>query len=314
MNNNFEQKIFRKISAIEIKTRKLVESNIGGKYTSAFRGLGIEFHKVREYQIGDDISAVDWNVTARTANRNLYVKEFIEERELQVFMVVDTSASMIYSSVKTSPEDIDKGQSAPLKVEIAAELAAVLALSAIRNNDKVGLVTFSGAVQEYIPPHKGKRHALHIVRDILAQTQAKGTTKLSTILENLYRIINTKAVIFIISDLLLGEDDNYQKPLTILSRKHDCVVMKITDPFEQQFPKIGLINMVDPETGMEKLIDTSSPVFRNKYKKIYEERENYHRKILSKAGVEILNISTADDYIPTLIGFFRNRAKKIRRY
>jgi uncharacterized protein (DUF58 family) len=311
MNNNFEQKIFRKIRAIEIKTRKLVESNIGGKYTSAFRGLGIEFHNVREYQIGDDISAVDWNVTARTANRKLYVKEFVEERELQVFMVVDTSASMIYSSVKTAPID-DIEQSAPLKVEIAAELAAVLALSAIRNNDKVGLITFSGAVQEYIPPRKGKRHALHIVRDILAKTQAKGTTKLSTILENLYRIINTKAVIFIISDLLLGDDDDYQKPLSILSRKHDCVVMKITDPFEPEFPKLGLINMVDPETGLEKLVDTSSSVFRNKYKKVYQERETYHRKILSKAGVDILNISTAEDYIPVLINFFRNRAKRTR--
>jgi len=309
MTESLEKRISKKIRKIEIKTRKLVESTIGGRYTSVFRGLGIEFHNVREYQTGDDISAIDWNVTARTANDKLYVKEFVEERELQVFLVVDTSASMIYSSIKMEDNSI-----APLKVEIAAEVAATLALSAIKNNDKVGLITFSGALQEYIPPRKGKKHVLHIIRDILSNTQAKGKTKLSTTLENLCRLINTKAIIFIITDLMLGEDDNYEKPLTVLSKKNDCVVLQIRDPFEENFPDVGLINLIDPETGKEILIDSSSKSFIKIFNKYRSKEWNYHKTKLIKAGVDILEISTEKDYIPLLINFFKMRSRRLSRF
>ncbi|MBN2363247.1 DUF58 domain-containing protein [candidate division WOR-3 bacterium] len=305
MNKTLEKRIAGKIRNIEIKTKKLVESAIGGKYTSAFRGLGIEFNKVREYEPGDDITSVDWNVTARTADDRLYVKEFIEERELQVFLVVDTSASMVYSSLKTGEDDL-----APLKIDIAAEIAAVLALSAIKNNDKVGLMTFSGAVQEYIPPRKGKRHVLHIIRDILSNTEAVGQTKLSTTLENLYRVINTKAVIFIITDFMLGQDDDYAKPLAVLSRKHDCIVVRISDPYEEEFPDVGLVNLIDPESGKEILVDSSSGSFRRTFKARMESEREFHRKILNKTAVDVIDVKTDADYIPILYNFFKLRTKK----
>lgn len=305
MNKTLEKRISKKISDIEIRTKKLVETTIGGKYTSAFRGLGIEFSKVREYQPGDDISSVDWNVTARTANDKLYVKEYIEERELQVFLVVDTSASMVYSSLKSIEDD-----QAPLKIDIAAEVAAVLALSAIKNNDKVGLMTFSGAVHEYIPPRKGKKHVLHIIRDILSNAKASGQTKLSTTLENLNGLINTKAIIFIITDFMLGQDDNYSKPLSILAKKHDCIVIRITDPYEENFPNVGLVNLLDPESGKEILVDSSSNSFRETFKARIEAQKEYHRKILSKTNVDILDIRTDMDYIIALQNFFKQRLKK----
>ncbi|MBN1150816.1 DUF58 domain-containing protein [candidate division WOR-3 bacterium] len=305
MNKTLEKRISKKIRDIEIRTKKLVETTIGGKYTSAFRGLGIEFNKVREYQPGDDISSVDWNVTARTANDRLYVKEFIEERELQVFLVVDTSASMVYSSLKSNEDD-----QAPLKIDIAAEVAAVLALSAISNNDKVGLMTFSGAVQEYIPPRKGKKHVLHIIRDILSNAKASGQTKLSSTLENLYGLINTKAIIFIITDFMLGQDDNYSKPLSILAKKHDCIVIRISDPYEENFPNVGLVNLMDPESGKEILVDSSSNSFRGAFKARIEAQKDYHRKILSRTQVDILDLRTDRDYIIALHSFFKQRVKK----
>ncbi len=305
MNKTLEKRISKKIRKIEIRTKKLVESAIGGKYTSAFRGLGIEFNKVREYEPGDDITSVDWNVTARTADDRLYIKEFIEERELQVFLVVDTSASMVYSSLKTGEDD-----QAPLKIDIAAEIAAVLAMSAIKNNDKVGLMTFSGAVQEYIPPRKGKRHVLHIIRDILSNARASGETKLSSTLENLYKLIKTKAVIFIITDFMLGQQDDYAKPLSILSKKHDCIVVRISDPFEEEFPDVGLVNLVDPETGREILIDSSSSSYRRTFKARADSEREFHKKILNRASVDILDVRTDKDYIPVLYSFFKLRSKK----
>ncbi|MBN1620690.1 DUF58 domain-containing protein [candidate division WOR-3 bacterium] len=305
MNKTLEKRISKKIRKIEIRTKKLVESAIGGKYTSAFRGLGIEFNKVREYEHGDDITSVDWNVTARTADDRLYIKEFIEERELQVFLVVDTSASMVYSSLKTGEDD-----QAPLKIDIAAEIAAVLAMSAIKNNDKVGLMTFSGAVHEYIPPKKGKRHVLHIIRDILSNAQASGETKLSSTLENLYKLIKSKAVIFIITDFMLGQQDDYAKPLSILSKKHDCIVVRISDPFEEEFPDVGLVNLVDPETGREILIDSSSSSYRRAFKARVDSEREFHKKILTRASVDILDVRTDADYIPVLYSFFKLRSKK----
>lgn len=308
MKNSLQEKIAKKIRNIEIKTNKLVETNIGGKYSSIFKGLGIEFNKVREYQIGDDISSVDWNVTARTANDKLYIKEYMEERELQVFLVVDTSASMKYSSIT-----LDSDEEAPSKVDIAAEVAAVLALSAIKNSDKVGLITFSGAIQEYIPPRKGRKHVLHIIHDILSTTQAEGKTQLSSTLENLYRLITTKAIIFIITDLLLGQNDKYKKPLSILAKKHDCVVLQISDPYEENFPDIGLVNIIDPETGGEILVDSSSKSFKETYKNNLNKERNFHKDIFNSLSIDSIKLLTDKDYIPLLINFFKTRARKLHR-
>jgi len=287
------REILKKVKRIEIQTRGLVNNFFGGEYHSVFKGRGMTFSEVREYQPGDDIRLIDWNVTARSGNP--FIKVFEEERELTVLLIVDISASGIF------------GSGSHLKKNIGAEIASVLGFSAIKNNDKVGLILFSNEVVKYVPPKKGKSHVLRVIRELLYTKPTENGTSIKNALEFFMKVSKRRCVVFLLSDFL---DKEYWDSIRIVNRKHDLIGIKIYDPFEVNLPDIGMIKVEDPETGSMFWIDTSYVPDLQKM-----NNENIRsfvalEKESAKIGLDFISISTAEDYVDPLMKFFKRRGKK----
>ena len=288
------KELLRKIRHIEIRTTRLVNDLFGGEYESVFKGQGIEFADVREYVPGDDIRTIDWNVTARS--QHPFVKKFVEERELTVIFVVDMSGSEYF------------GSGEKLKSEVAAEITALLAFAAVKNNDKVGLVIVTDEVEKSIPVKKGKMHVLRVVREILYYRPKGKKTRLRTALEYLHRILTRTGVIFLITDFL---DEGYEKALKILSRRHDVIAIHLQDRREQELPPIGLLEVVDPESGESLLADT----FDARLRTVFQERTKAQREKLDRLfktlGVDKIDITAESSYVEPLIKFFKIRERRL---
>lgn len=290
--------LFKKIRRIEIRTRRLVNTSFAGDYHAVFKGRGMEFDEVRPYQRGDEVRTIDWNVTARTGE--VYVKRYIEERELTVMLLVDASASGEFGTVNR------------FKREIAAELAAVLAFSAITNNDKVGLLIFTDQIELYITPRKGRRHVLRLIRDLLAFKPSGRRTNLKLGLETLNHMLKRRSIIFLLSDFL-SPPAAYSNILTVSNRRHDVIAVSLSDPREQQWPNIGLVALEDAETGQIQWVDTSSRHWRQSFTERVEELRRARERVFRKAKVDRINISTDSDYVIPLTQFFEQRARRLRR-
>ena len=287
------RELARKIRYIEIYTNKAVNDVLAGEYHSVFKGRGMEFDEVREYTPGDEIRTIDWNVTARMGHP--YVKRFVEERELTVMFLVDLSASGAF------------GSTGKLKSELAAEVCALLAFSAIKNNDKVGLIIFTDAIELYIPPKKGASHVLRLIRDVLGfQPRGKGTDIVCA-LDFLGRVIHRRAVVFLLSDFLA---DGFEKRLRVAARRHDLIAVPVTDPRELELPDAGLIELEDAETGELTLVDTSDAGFRKRYAALAREREAKLRELFHSAGIDSIPVRNGKDPVRDLVVFFRRRERR----
>jgi len=288
--------LLKKVRRIEIRTTRMVNEVFSGEYHSIFRGLGMEFSEVREYQPGDDVRNIDWNVTARFGHP--FLKIYREERELVVMLVVDLSGSQRF------------GTGERFKTEAAAEIAALLSLAAIKNNDKVGLLVYTDKIEKFIPPKKGRNHVLRLVREILYFRPEGRGTDTALALEHLLHVLKKKSVVFLISDFI---DSGYERPLGVASRKYDLIALKLSDTLEMSIPKAGMIRLYDLETGAERTVDTSSA----KFKKYFESRVGQSRqkfdKAMSKLGIDTVYIPAGGDYSRPLIRFFEMRARRIRR-
>ena len=288
------KKILQKVRRIEIKTRGLVNDLFGGEYHSIFKGRGMTFSEVREYNPGDDIRLIDWNVTARTGSP--FVKVFEEERELTVFLVVDISASGEF------------GSGNQLKRDYGAEVASVLGFSAIKNNDKVGLILFSDRVEKYIIPKKGKSHVLRVIRELLYTVPKGSKTSIKVALDYLLKVAKRKCVVFLISDFL---DDSYLRSLKIANKKHDLITIQLLDPAELELPDMGLLKVEDPETGETFWIDTSSQKSMKQLRKEIGIKQSNFRKEIKKSGIDLISISTDEDFVDPLMSFFKSRENRI---
>lgn len=292
-----DPELIKKISRIQIHTKHLVTDVMAGEYESAFRGRGMEFEEVREYQPGDDIRDIDWNVTARMGHP--YVKLYKEERELTILFLVDVSASGQFGTIKS------------LKTEVCAEIGALLAYTAIKNNDKVGLIIFSDTVERYIPPKKGRGHVWMVIREVLQHKPKKGKTDISQALEFLSKVTRRRAVCFLISDFL---SENFESPLRLVSKKHDIITISITDPRERDLPKIGLIELEDAETGESILIDTYDPDIRNDFRVLGEKETKARERLFRSMGIDHVDIlidDSEDFYINPILKLFRKREKRL---
>jgi len=288
------REILKKVRQIEIRTNREVTDVLGGQYHSVFKGRGMEFEEVREYLPGDEVRSIDWNVTARFGHP--FVKKFREERELTVMLVVDVSASGQFGSVRQS------------KNELAAELAALLAFSAIRNNDKVGLIMFTDEIELYVPPKKGRRHVLRVVREILAfQPKGRGTS-LQRAIDYLNSVQRRRAVCFLISDF---QDEEYRKKLQVAAKRHDLVALSISDPREKELPPVGLVELRDAETGQHALVDTFDPAVRDAFAQQARARFDALRQLFRSTAVDQVEIRSDEDYMRPLIRFFRMRERRI---
>jgi len=287
------KEILKKIRRIEIRTKKLVNDLFSGEYHSTFKGQGMEFEEVRQYEPGDDIRLIDWNVTARTGYP--HIKKFKEERELSVVLLVDASSSGQF------------GTRERFKSEMAAELAALLAFSAIKNNDKVGMIIFTDKIEKFIPPKKGRGHVLRLIREILYFEPTGVRTDISGALEYLNRVIRRKSVVFLISDFL---SEDYTIPLQIANRRHDLVAVKISDPRESSFDDVGLIELEDAETGEVFMIDTGSREFRKEYAARADEDLSQLSRDFRRINLDFINIRTDQSYIVPLINFFKMRERR----
>jgi uncharacterized protein (DUF58 family) len=287
------REILKKVRQIEIRTNREVTDVLGGQYHSVFKGRGMEFEEVREYTPGDEVRSIDWNVTARFGHP--YIKKFKEERELTVMLVVDVSASGQFGSGRQS------------KNELAAELAAVLAFSAIRNNDKVGLIMFTDRIEKFVAPQKGRRHVLRVIREILAfQPQGTGTN-LKLAVDYLNSVQRRRAVTFILSDF---QDSGYEKKLRVAGRRHDVVALSLRDPREEELPAVGLIELRDAETGQRAMVDSFSRQVRETFAANAKARLEALEELLRGAGVDQVEIRTDTDYMLPLIKFFRMRGAR----
>jgi len=288
-----QKEIFKKIRRIEIKTRRVVNDLFSGEYHSTFKGRGMEFEEVRQYEPGDDIRLIDWNVTARTGYP--FIKKFREERELSVIFLVDMSSSGFF------------GTKERFKEETAAELCALLAFSAIKNNDKVGMIIFTDRIEKFIPPKKGKAHVLRLIREILYFEPVGKKTDIAAGLEYFNRVIKKKSVVFLISDFL---SEDYLKPLHIANNKHDIIAVKISDPRELKFENVGLIELEDAETGETVIIDTGSSAFRLDFAQKAETDNFALKRSFHLINIDFIQIVTDQSYIVPLINFFRMREKR----
>lgn len=290
MNPDQARDILKKVRQIEIRTKRLVTDSLAGQYHSVFKGRGMNFEEVREYTPGDEVRTIDWNVTARSGKP--FVKKFTEERELTIFLMVDVSASGNF------------GSSSQSKRELAAELASVIAFSAIRNNDKVGLLLFTDDIEEYIPPKKGRRHVLRVVREILFYKPKRKGTNISMALDFANKVHTRRAVTFLISDF---QSPDFQRALTLTNRRHDLIGVFIVDPREKTLPRVGLLTIEDAETGEQLEIDTTRNDVRAKFETLANARIQNVRKIMRGTGVDFLEINTSEPYMPQLMQFFSTR-------
>jgi uncharacterized protein (DUF58 family) len=286
-------RVLRRVRRIEIITRRLVNDVFSGEYHSVFKGQGIEFDEVREYQPGDDIRSIDWNVTARMGRP--YIKRFVEERELVVVFLLDVSASGLF------------GSGGGTKIDTAAEICALLAFSATQNHDKVGAIIFSEDVEEYIPPDKGKSHVLRVVRSALFHRPRGKGTDLARALEYLLRVIKRRAVVFVLSDFVSPE---FSAPLSIAARKHDLVAIRVEDKRERDLGGGGLVRLWDQEGGFEKVVDLGSRSARERLVRLLEKRDEELAAVFKRHGVDWIDIESGSDYVRPLSLFFRARAKR----
>lgn len=292
-----DPQLVKKISRIQIHTNHLVTDVLAGEYESAFRGRGMEFEEVREYQPGDDIRDIDWNVTARMGHP--YVKLYKEERELTIIILVDVSSSGQFGTIKS------------LKNEICAEIAALLAYTAIKNNDKVGLIIFSDTVEKYIPPKKGRGHVWMVIREVLQHHPQRSNTDIAQALEFMTKIIQRRAICFLISDFM---SHGYERPLRLAAKKHDLITLSVCDPKERFLPKIGFIELEDAETGETILIDTFDPGVRKGFQTLGEKEAKERRELFRSMGidhVEIMIDESEDFYINPILKLFRMREKRL---
>ncbi len=283
--------LLKKVRRIEIKTRGLSRNIFAGQYHSAFKGRGMAFSEVREYQYGDDIRDIDWNVTARYVRP--YVKVFEEERELTVMLLIDVSGSRDFGSVNV------------MKKEIITEIAATLAFSAIQNNDKIGVIFFSNKIEKFIPPQKGKKHILYIIRELIDFRPEETRTDISQVLKYLTNAIKKRCTAFLISDFINKE--GFKDALTVASRKHDMVAIQVYDQRETELPSVGLMKIKDAETGEERWINSSSVRVRAMYKEWWEKRQTKMSDTFKKCNVDSVSIRTEDDYVKSLIALFDKR-------
>ncbi|MDR3340490.1 MAG: DUF58 domain-containing protein [Candidatus Symbiothrix sp.] len=283
--------LLKKVRQIEIKTRGLSSNIFAGQYHSAFKGRGMAFSEVREYAFGDDIRDIDWNVTARYSKP--YIKIFEEERELTVMLLIDVSGSR------------DFGTKSMLKKDMITEIAATLAFSAIQNNDKIGVVFFSDRIEKFIPPQKGRKHILYIIRELINFEPQHTNTDIAQVLKYLTNAIKKRCTAFLFSDYI--NKDDYQDALTIANKKHDVVAIQVYDGRETEIPKIGLVKIRDAESGLEKYIDTSSSKVRLSYKHWWEKRQTDMNNAFKKSRVDAISIRTEDDYVKALMGLFNKR-------
>ena len=287
------KQILKKVKQVEIRTRGLVNDLFGGEYHSVFKGRGMAFSEVREYQPGDDIRLIDWNVTAR--NGSPFIKIFEEERELTVYLLVDISKSGEFGSQNQ------------LKQEFGAEIASVLGFSAIKNNDKVGLILFSNDIEKYVVPKKGKSHVLRVIRELLYNKPKGNKTSIKNVLDYLLKVAKRRSVVFLISDFI---DDNYWASLKIVNRKHDLIGIRLFDPAEKLLPDIGVIKVRDPESGSSFWIDTSNRAEMEKLKTQINSDLDAFNKQAKKIGFDIISVSTNGDFVDPLISLFRKRDKR----
>lgn len=290
--------LIRKIRQIEMHTRRLVNDNFAGEYHAIFKGRGMEFDEVRPYQPGDEIRTIDWNVTARTGQP--YVKRYVEERELTVMLVVDASASGDFGSVQR------------FKREIAAELAAVLSFAATTNNDKVGLLIFTDHIELLIPPRKGRRHVLRVIRELLAFEPGRRRTDIRVALDAVNRLLKRRSIIFLISDFLVPVD-NYRRTLFVTNRRHDVIAVDLSDPLEQEMADVGVVALEDAESGRLVWVDTSSRRWRRAFQRRALDLAADKQQVFRRTGVDHIQISTGRDYTVALTAFFKSRARRARR-
>src|SRR5579862_9474571 len=289
------RELLRQVRRLQLRARRAVEDLLGGGYHSIFKGAGIAFEEVREYQPGDDIRRIDWNVTARMGHP--FIKRFIEERELTVILVVDGSGSQAF------------GTGLHQKREVAAELAAVLAFSAITNNDRVGLLHFTDRVEKFVPPRKGVRHVLRLIREVLFfQPRFKGTC-IREALRVLNRVLHRRAIVFLISDFI---DSGYEQSLHYTGRRHDLIAMPIRDPREEELPKVGLLQLEDAETGRQLLLDTRSKRLRQEFARRAAQRRQELQQLARSARVDVIEVSTEGGHLEALVRFFRQRQRRMR--
>lgn len=302
MNSQLTRKILKQVRRIEVRTKRLVNDSLAGSYQSVFKGRGMNFDEVREYVPGDDIHSIDWNVTARTGIP--HVKKFTEERELTIMLLIDISGSGDFGSGEIS------------KRELMAEVGSVLAFSAVKNNDKVGLLLFTDFIELYIPPQKGRTHILRIIREILFFSPRGKKTDLKLPLDFINRVIKRKCVTFLLSDFCFA--DNFKTSLKTLrpklqvtGRRHDLIAVVVSDPRESTLPDVGWLTLEDAESGEQIELDTSDPRLRQQYRELAEKRDRQLKKTLRSAGTDIINLSTDSPYLPVLTSFFGNRRGRV---
>jgi uncharacterized protein (DUF58 family) len=283
--------ILKKVRQLEIKSKKLTSDLFTGEYHSAFKGKGMSFKEVREYSAGDDIRFIDWNVSARFGHP--FSKVFEEERELTVMLLIDVSASTLFGTV------------CAIKKDIATEIAAVLAFSAVNNADKIGAILYSNKIEKYIPPKKGKQHALYIIRELLSAESHEKSTHLHTALRYFNNTTRQKSIAFILSDFI---DADYSDVLRVTGKRHDVVGIKLYDKMDMQLPSAGLVRISDAETGKQKWVDTSSSLVRHYYEKEFFRITQYSDEVFKKAGSDLLHIRTDEDYVKVLQRFFISRS------
>ncbi len=284
--------IIKKVRKIEIKARGLSSNVFAGQYHSAFKGRGMAFSEVREYQYGDDVRDIDWNVTARF--NKPYVKVFEEERELTVMLLIDVSGSL------------DFGTQKQMKRDMVTEIAATLAFSAIQNNDKIGVIFFSDRIEKYIPPKKGRKHILYIIREMLDFHAESKRTDVSQAMEFLTSVSKRRCTAFLLSDFYVKED--FLQQLTIANRKHDVVAIQVYDKRARELPDVGLMKIVDAESGFEQYVDTSSRRLREAYRRYWLSRQTQLQETFAKCNVDNVSIATDEDYVKLLLGLFKQRA------
>ena len=287
--------ILRQVKLLELRTRGLVNSLFTGEYRSVFKGQGMEFSEVREYQPGDEVRSIDWNVTARM--RKPYVKRYIEERELTVMLVVDLSGSERFGTRKR------------FKSELASELAAVLAMSAIRNNDRVGAVLFTDRIEHVVPPRKGRRHALRLMRDLLAFEPIGTGTDIAAAVDYAGKMLVHKSIIFLVSDF---QEEELEQPLKLLAQRHDVVAVTVDDPSEQELPDLGLARFVDPESGQTLDVDTSDPAVRARFAEAVASELTTRKRLLRRLAIDEIPLHTDGGVVDPLIKFFRTRETRSR--
>jgi uncharacterized protein (DUF58 family) len=290
------REVLRQVKLIELRTRGLVNTLFSGEYQSVFKGHGQEFAEVREYAPGDEYRTIDWNVSARMGHP--YVKTFTEERELTVLFAVDLSGSEQF------------GTRGRFKAEVAAEIAAVIAMAAIKNNDRVGLLTFTDRIEEFVPPKKGRRHALRLIRDLLAFRPSGRGTDISTALDYVGRILRQRAIIFLVSDFL---DTGFEQSLKLVSRRHDLVAITVSDPRERVLPDVGYLELIDAESDRRVVLDSGSRYVREQFEHLAGEDDLRLRQLFRRLSVDQIDIQTDRSYVPPLIEFFRARERKLAR-